>query len=247
MKYLLCIGTGGVFFHAQSQLIGWCLRRGDVNVICVDPDVVEKKNIVRQWPQVGKAKALLAAKVFKESGVTADALQVAVQKPTDLVDMVVKAMKRKRHAKKALESIIVVHTPDMHMVRVLCHNALPLLYKKFKVKCMDVTAGNTLTDGYGFSSVFEKEWVGDWMLRHPDILETAQNEIKELEAALGCGALAENDKVEQTAMTNMLTAHCLSEALEEVWHNKPCEKKWSNKGKETLLTERYADERKIYA
>ena len=44
MKTLLvCVGTGGIFYHGLSRMATFCHRRGDTDVLLIDPDKVEER------------------------------------------------------------------------------------------------------------------------------------------------------------------------------------------------------------
>ena len=213
------VGTGGVFYHGLTLMSGFLMRREDVGVILLDDDVIEEKNKFRQWAVgVDKAKSEIAELTIRSmTGLKhVLGLQEKITDSKDLLKYVLESAKyftEKEETENVVERIFVLHSPDNHLCRTIVHSGCSMLASKIKVPVIEITGGNTLTDGYGYSCIHEgDECRGNYMKRHADILHTAEQEIKRLESPLPCGSLGEG--LAQSGIGNLRTAGCMWQLAE---------------------------------
>ncbi len=220
---VVCVGTGGVFYHGLSLMSNFLQQVGDAGVVLIDPDVVEEKNAVRQWgfgvgdPKVSCASFILSAlgdfetRTYKEPIVEAE----------DLMTMVIKACLSFEGAgiEMATEKIIVIHAPDNHMCRMVVHEGCQVLQKSAKRPIIEITGGNTLVDGYAYGCRHEEDGkvVGDFLKRHSDIAVSAERERKLLEDPQSCGSMKSGSVVEQSSFSNVQTAYAVWSLLAEMF------------------------------
>jgi len=228
---LVYVGTGGVFYHGLTMMSGFMARRSGLGVILLDDDVIEEKNKMRQWANgVGKPKADIAELTVRALNQDARVLGLneKIKDSTELFKHVLESCKyfaEHEDTENVVEKIFVLHSPDNHLCRTVVHSGCSALSTKLKSPVVEVTGGNTLTDGYGYSCIHQHtEIQGNFMKRHPDILHSAEKEIKRLESPLPCGSLGEG--LEQNGFGNLLTASCMWNLAEEAVEGKTGEKCW---------------------
>ncbi len=203
MKTLLvCVGTGGIFYHGLSRMATFCHRRGDTEVILIDPNKIEEKNAARQWGTgIGEYKVHIARQVLISLGLTRNqALTSKIYDERTLVSAVGTSI-------LSIKQIIVVCTSN-HLCRVNVHEGCKELASATHpgVEVIEIIAGNSLERGYAYGCVHHRQnfmsqknvgrvrtvCTGDWYERHPAIL----------------------DKAGQSMTSNQLTALCVWDLAE---------------------------------
>lgn len=223
---LICVGVGGVFYHGLTRLTTFVNRRGldDIDVLLVDPDVVDETNGGRQWAtKIGEAKVLRASGVLWGYGIEAMGAEWTWQEHYPMESM--------QKCLKLYAKVIVIHTPDNHECRVQVHEDCKDICRSHCIPVMEITGGNTAMDGYAYGTLWlytgGKEEVtpyGDWTKRHPDILDSAEAEIARREDPHACAGMGTE---EQTVHSNHLTAHCIWSLAEVMWSQRVVgEYKW---------------------
>lgn len=201
------VGCGGVFYHGLSRAKNWLSRREDVEILCIDPDQTEERNKLRQWPWLGlpRTKALIASYEFLNDSFATTSLVTRITTPQELQQATQEAVQ------STTERIWVIHAPDNHSCRVVCHEGCGLLSS---LPVYEITAGNSPNDGYAYGCIHQVntttryvECLSNYMPRHKDILAEAQREAKQLAHPEPCGS--QGEAPEQTCESNMLTACCL--------------------------------------
>lgn len=248
MTLLVAVGCGGIFYHGLSRMVVWANRRGWTETTLIDPDKIEEKNASRQWGTdlpglkiVGTFKVRVAQKAMIELGMTCSAYEHGIDKPEGMLYVMNTSGDYKRHYER-FERIVVVATPDNHLCRVHVHEGCRLLAMSTGVPVYEVTAGNQLDSGYAYGCLHQWELnkyecpagitgfpkcVGDWTVRHPDILEEAEKERQRLAEPEACSDMEETAE-EQTAKSNQLTAGCIWDLAEMmVRENKVGEVQWA--------------------
>ena len=209
---LICVGVGGVFYHGLSRLPAFLHRRGDMDVMLIDPDVVEKRNALRQWGgiSVGHDKVEAAHTVLSYLTHCHHIYNIkeSIESAGDITRHVVMTM----HADD-YEKYVVVHAPDNHMCRMAVHEGCAELYRVSGKPVVEITGGNTIKNGYAYSCIHHHSRIdGDWVDRHPDIPEEAAKEIELIAHPAPCGDMG---TVEQSISSNQLTAYCVWELAEK--------------------------------
>ena len=247
---LICVGTGGVFYHGLTRMVNWCHRRGDVKVVLIDPDTVEARNGMRQWSTgVGKAKVSVAGQILWALGIPATKTELhikGVKGPEDLAKIV-----STRILNKA-ERIMVISAPDGHECRMDVHRGAELLAGKAGKDVMEITAGNSEDNGYAYGCIHthrkgKYRCIGDFLNRHPDIAEEAELERQAKTQRMPCGMLGSPvGMVEQSTGGNHLTAFCVWDLAERiVGDEKPGEVLWMNMGINTMNILRIDTSKKV--
>ncbi len=240
MKTLLvCVGTGGIFYHGLSRMATFCHRRGDTEVVLIDPDKVEEKNAARQWGTgIGQPKVRVAGMALFALGIK-DVIGLphiaSMETAKRWVDVVKEYCGRDKgfdnKPKEVVGRIIVISTPDNHLCRVNVHEGCRELASITHpgVEVIEITAGNSLERGYAYGCVHHRQnsmsqknvgrvitvCEGDWNVRHPDIAREAEKERQELAHPQPCGGLESPvGEVEQSMTSNQLTALCVWDLAE---------------------------------
>lgn len=217
---VVCVGTGGVFYHGLTLMTGFLAKRDDVGVILIDDDVIEEKNSIRQWANgVGEPKTTIAELTIRALTGNNKVLGIR-EKLEDSGELLKYTLQGAKHfadfeeTENVVQKVFVLHSPDNHLCRMIVHSGCSTLQSVLKVPIIEITGGNTLTDGYGYSCIHTAEGIqGDYMKRHSDILHTAEKELKRLENPLPCGSLGEG--LEQSNHGNLWTASCMWKLAEE--------------------------------
>lgn len=221
---VVCIGTGGVFYHGLTMMSNFLARRESPAIVLIDGDVVEEKNRLRQWGfGIGEPKVSNAEKVLSclTSGLPIVCLQSEIEKDQCLSSDVLQAcglFNEIDDCECNIERLFVIHAPDNHLCRVRVHNGCTELQKLVSKPVIEITGGNTLVNGYAFGCEHGENASikGDYMLRHPDIVSTAEAELYRLENPLSCGSLASSAGGEQSVGSNSLTAYCVWSLAEKM-------------------------------
>jgi hypothetical protein len=211
---VVCVGTGGVFYHGLSMMSNFIQSRGNAAVLLLDDDKVEDKNRYRQWGfGVGESKVSVAEKIL--SPLTGGCLIGTAESRIEDAESLQKAVLRFAEEVNSTDEFImtvdktyVLHSPDNHLCRVLTHEGCKSLAVLAKKPVIEITGGNTVENGYAYGCRHEdSKCIGDFLTRHPDIVESSKAELLEIESPQPCGSLGES--VEQTSHSNSLTANCM--------------------------------------
>lgn len=216
------VGCGGVFYHGIPAMVCWLNRRGKTvgRIHLYDPDKVEERNGLRQWGRdVGERKVAIAQGILLGLGVQQHIMGHPEAAPPMSFD-------------KDMQQLVVV-IPDNHLTRVRVFGELRQHQEdtNWKYPAVCITGGNTLMDGYAYSSMFGGGTIWcNWLLRHHDIREEAVAEataeaLRLEEGNTGCANTPGPD--EQTVLGNTLTAACIWSLVEEAMgYEKVGEMRW---------------------
>jgi len=199
---VVCVGTGGVFYHGLTLLSNFLKRREECGIVLIDGDTVEKKNELRQWGfGVGDPKVVCADKALElltGSVMLGNVYNRMLNEPEELSDMVLetcKELSEQQSIEVAVKRLFVLHAPDNHLCRVRTHIGCQKLSKIANKQVIEITGGNTSSNGYAFGCLHEPtSCKGDFLVRHPDISLSADNELRRIEHPLACGSLEIEDE-----------------------------------------------------
>lgn len=201
MLRVTIVGCGGVFYHTATSL-ATCLNSigGEGEIICVDPDTVEVRNISRQWAPTRSGdnnKAARAAALLTE--LCPDFRVASAGQPVMQTHLVGRDL--------------VICVPDSYTTRYAVYRELVSLSKGRKEPVVFVTAGNDGDNGWACGSLIQGGKTS-WCLLEtvPSIIAGTRAELSGEEGAMGCG-LREEDFPGQTAAANLKTAALLQEAV----------------------------------
>jgi molybdopterin/thiamine biosynthesis adenylyltransferase len=203
MKVVI-VGAGGLLYHCMPSLATLLrsYRRPDLRMelVIIDPDVVEEKNRSRQWGDVGSSKVYLAASRLDELGVEAYEFPEGYKKRVSRENLLVE---------KHTAMLVVICLPDNHLARAQVHKALWEEAKKNpEVEVWGLFAGNTANSGWCASSLYTREGIlGDWIPDHRDVVDEAMREVAGETAGESCG-MVEEEQEGQTIESNQQTG-CL--------------------------------------
>ncbi len=218
------VGCGGIFYHGISQFSPWYHRRAKTVVLCIDHDKTEEHNQLRQWPQPNKHKASLASEALNELRIISYPLVTKIETPKDLLKIIETLREVKDYIPK---NYWIIHTPDNHLCRYICHLVSGVLAQKTKQPVYELTAGNDLEGGYAYGCtwLYSKlrleniefgKCKNDYFVKHTDILSSAKNEQQLIEEPLSCGQADNEMSEEQSVFSNSLTASCLWSLAEDM-------------------------------
>ena len=207
---LVCIGIGGVFYHSLSRLPAFVHRRGEMDIMLIDPDVVEKKNALRQWGGISvghdKVEAAHTILSYLTHCHLIHTVKAKVEHAGDITGFVV-------DTKTEYERFVVIHAPDNHMCRMTTHRGCAIIHKITGKKVIEITGGNTIDNGYAYSCLHDHGGItADWTIRHDDIPQEALAEIEQIAHPAPCGNMG---TVQQSISSNHLTAYCIWELAEK--------------------------------
>lgn len=222
---LVCIGNGGVFYHGLSQMMNFMQKREEIGVLLVDDDETEDRNKTRQWGIAGAYKTDLAghALVTLTHNHCVEGFNKRIGDDFTLRDCVVEGSKRLGKSNEMkVEKIMVIHSPDNHLCRVRVHKQCSDLVTMLKKPVMEITGGNTLTDGYAYGCLHTVEGMrGNYLGRHVDIQESANKELHREENPVACGSLGgsaeDEEEDKQSVNSNALTAFCIWSMAENMF------------------------------
>jgi len=223
---ILCVGCGGVFYHGLSMMPNFLWKRGGMDVVLVDPDVVEERNADRQWCTPGMLKVSVARRALIELGVS----RRAITRYKTLFHEDHLEIRRRLFGR---EKVVMVGTPDNHVARMdMWSMAVSLAKRGTEVVC--VTGGNDAESGYAYGAWMKGEEIrGNWWERHADIGVEAQAERDRLAHPEGCGNL---ERLPQSEGGNLLTAYCVWRTVEMVWDSDVgIEMRWDSVGGKGII------------
>jgi hypothetical protein len=216
---VVVVGCGGVLYHGLPGLANFLSTTPNPKVWFFDGDVVEEKNIQRQWTEVGVEKAYLAS-AFINLQTTLRGENICATNQHFTKDNMMPVLE----VALGYTSVWVVALPDNFQARILAHDFAVLVAKTSNAIVYCMTAGNTPENGYAYVSRMVRmkrkgvkknsaadtsiQVVGDWTTMHPEIVEGAFEEASGIQQPMACGDMG---TVEQTVLSNTLTATCLWE------------------------------------